>query len=172
MTPHFLSQELAGKHVVRSIQTTFLTLKLKSATPAFPDKYAGQRVFTVLIDKQTGQLLNVRSRFLRDARDMRPEPNATSAQAQLEATGERYLAFPTIDPKITFLDALDVVLSSGIGSPFHAKEIDGLYVMHSKGESDPRPAWVITLRGPPAHGSRRTRCAWNSGMAKEPYPRM
>ena len=103
-------------------------------------------------------------------RDMRPEPNATSAQAQLEATGERYLAFPTIDPKITFLDALDVVLSSGIGSPFHAKEIDGLYVMHSKGESDPRPAWVITLRGLPPMEVERTRCAWNSGMAKEPYP--
>jgi hypothetical protein len=46
------------------------------------------------------------------------------------------------------------VLSHGIGSPFLAKEIHGVYVMHSRMGSTPRPVWAITLRGLPPMAAR------------------
>ena len=80
---------------------------------------------------------------------MRPEPNAVSAERQLRASGEIYLGFPDVPPSINFLDALDIILKDGVGSPFSAKEIDALYVMYSRRNSKPCRAWVITLRGIP-----------------------
>jgi hypothetical protein len=80
---------------------------------------------------------------------MRPLPSGASAQEQLQAEKEIYHQFPLEDPKVSFLDALDIVLTEGIGSPFVAKAIHGVYVMHSRMDSRPRPVWAITLRGIP-----------------------
>lgn len=140
----FLSQQFNGKSVWR-VRFGPGSLKLKSAEPGFVDKY--ERIFDVLLDERTGQLIGLSSHFSGAARDMRPEPSAASAEKQLRATSEVYLGLPTVDPKVTFLSALDAVLTNGVGSPFLAKEIDGLYILDTSSGSAPRPVWVITLRG-------------------------
>ncbi|HUT28466.1 MAG TPA: hypothetical protein VMX13_01645, partial [Sedimentisphaerales bacterium] len=70
-------------------------------------------------------------------------------EAQFRGMKEVYHGFPPTPPKINLLDALDAVLGHGIGSPFVAKEIYAVYVMHSEKGAPPRPVWAITLRGIP-----------------------
>jgi hypothetical protein len=127
-------------------------LHLKSSIPGFQDRYP--RKFSVLLDERTGQLLKVEARFEGDDPDMRPAPSGDAAEAQLRAEKEIFTGLPVVEPKLTLLDALDVVLKSGIGSPFLAKEIEAVYVMHSRMGSSPRPVWSITLRGLPPMPAR------------------
>ena len=58
---------------------------------------------------------------------------------------------PDEPPQITFLQAIDRVLAGGMGSPFLAKEIDGYYVRHARGDQEPRPVWIVELRGLPPY---------------------
>lgn len=142
----YLSGEITNKNVWR-VEFCNVTLRLKSAFPDHTDQYV--RRFIVLLDPTTGQLLKIESTYSGVALDMRPEPSSEIATSQLQAMEEVYLHFPTEEPEISFLDALDSVLSNGIGAPFLAKEIIAVYVVHSKMESNPRPVWAITLRGIP-----------------------
>lgn len=125
-----------------------LTDKLKSAQLGFPDAYQFKRKFLVLIDAKTGQLIKVQTDYQGKASDMKPEPSAISAEAQLKSGAEHYGGLPTTDPKISFLDAVSVALTNG-SNPLMAKEINGLYVMDSHMGSVPRPVWIITTRGIP-----------------------
>jgi len=146
-TTPFLSQQIIGRHAWR-IDFGPGSLLLKSAVSGFRDRYP--RNFSVFLEIQSGRLLAVRSRFKGAPGDMRPEPPAASGEEQLSAAGaERYVGFPTADPKITFLDAVDAVPAGGIGSPFLAKEIDGTYVMDSSMGAPARAVWMVTLRGIP-----------------------
>lgn len=142
----FLWRQLIGRRVWRVLFEN-VSLQLKSAVPGFQDGY--RREFTVLIDRDTGQLLSVTSLFDGDAPEMRPQPSGEAAEEQLRAEDEIYHGLPPDEPQINFLDALDIVLSKGIGSPFLAKEIYGVCVTHSRMESAPRSVWAITLRGLP-----------------------
>ncbi len=144
----FLSEQLNGKSVWR-VRFGPGSLKLKSSQPGFVDKY--QRIFDVILDATTGQLFGVECKFGGAAEEMRPDPETASAERQLRAASEVYVGLPAVDPKITFLSALDVVLTNGGGSPFVAKEIAGIYVMDSEMNSAPRAVWVITLRGLPPY---------------------
>lgn len=130
-----------------------VSLKFKSATPNFNDSY--KRKFAVYLDEKTGQLISIVSRFEGSDPDLREQPSGAAAENQLKAEDEFYYGLPTKEPKLTFLDALEVVLNKGMGSPFVAKEIYANYVIHSRGNSPKRNVWVITLRGLPplpAHG--------------------
>ena len=80
---------------------------------------------------------------------MRPLPSGEAGEAQLRGQQEIYLGLPTTEPRIKFLDALDLILSKGVGSPFLAKEIHGVYVLDSRMKSPARAVWAITLRGLP-----------------------
>ena len=73
---------------------------------------------------------------------MEPEPSAKSAQGQLESNSEKYMGLPSVDPKVTFLDAVNSVLAEGggRGSPFLPKQISGLYVLDSRFGSPSRPS--------------------------------
>jgi hypothetical protein len=146
----FLARDFENRSVW-SVEYSGVSLKLKLANPKYVDKYRQKRTFTVWLDAKTGQLLKIRSKFQGEAGEMRQEPSADSAESQLRAAGEFYSGLPnvSVQPRITFLDAVDAVLSQGIGSPLAAKEIDGLCVMHSKMGSTPRLVWVVTLRGLP-----------------------
>ncbi|MBN1843970.1 MAG: hypothetical protein JW883_17045 [Deltaproteobacteria bacterium] len=148
----FLWQDIIGRQAWQ-VEFDGVGLRLKSAIPGFQDQYS--RTFFVFIDESTGQLLSIQSVFDGKDPDMRPQPSGATAEAQLRAEEEIYHKHPEDDPKVLFLDALDTVLSKGIGSPFFAKEIHGVYVMHSRMGSRPRSVWAITLRGLPpisAHG--------------------
>lgn len=142
----FLSAQFIGRPVWR-VEFEQGSLKLKSAVPSFPDAYL--RKFIVTIDKNTGRLIRVESKSEEKIRDIHPEPSPVSAENQMRVGKEIYAGIPDVDPKIAFMDALDIVLAKGIGSPFLAREICGVYVIHSKMGSQPRPVWVITLRGLP-----------------------
>ncbi|MHC4389663.1 MAG: hypothetical protein ACYSX1_13800, partial [Planctomycetota bacterium] len=81
-------------------------------------------------------------------------PPAAIAEAQMRASQELYLGFPAVPPKLSLVDALDCIWSAVVGTPYEAKEIYAVYVMHSKMPQSPlgwqaRPLWVITLRGIP-----------------------
>lgn len=146
----FLSKELIGRKVWR-VEVDNVSLKLRSAVPGFKDHYL--RKFVVILDAATGEVRKVVSKFHGNAPEMRPEPAPARAESQLRASQEIYHGWPEEPPQISFLEALDAVLSGGIGSPFEAKEIIGVYVLESKMGSEPRPVWAITLRGiPPLQG--------------------
>jgi len=150
----FIWKHYVGKEAW-SVDFNDVSLRFKSAIPSFEDKYT--RRFAVLLDERNGQLISVTSRFDGQDPDVREQPSGAAAESQLSAEEEIYYGLPEQGPKLTFLDALEVVLNQGIGSPFFAKEIYGNYVMHSRGGSPQRAVWVITLRGLPpipAHGSR------------------
>jgi len=142
----FLHTQINGKKAVWSVKIDNVRLKLKSAAPRFKDKYV--RKFQVFVDPNTGHLLKITSTFDGNDPDMLPEPPAAVAEAQMRGSEEVYLGFPPETPKLSFLDALDVISSRGY-SPFVAKEIYALYVLESEMGSRPRPVWAITLRGIP-----------------------
>lgn len=142
----FLWRALIGREVWH-VDFDKVSLRLKTAAPGFKDPY--ERHFTVVLDADTAQCLNISSSAGVPDPDMLPEPPADAAEAQLRGEQEIYHSIPAEEPKITFLEALENILAKGIGSPFLAKEIDGLYVMESKLGSELRPAWIITMRGLP-----------------------
>jgi hypothetical protein len=140
----FLAPQIIGRQAW-SVVFEGVSLKLRSSIPGYPDRY--RRRFVALLDEDTGRLLGVSNKP--EAPDMVPPPRGASAEAQIRGSGEVYQGWPEVEPKLTFLDALDAVLSKGGGSPFLARAIDGLYVMHSRLGSAPRPVWIVTLWGLP-----------------------
>jgi hypothetical protein len=151
----YLWKKYMGRSVWK-IEYTDVVLAFESALPNYMDSY--KRHFDVLLDENTGQLISIVSKFDGPDPDLREQPSGSDAEAQLKAEDEIYYGLPEEDPRLTFLDALEVVLNKGIGSPFKAKEIYANYVWHSRGGSPRRAVWVITLRGLPplpargAHG--------------------
>jgi hypothetical protein len=143
----FLHTQINGKKNVWRAEIRNFRLKLKSGSPGYKDKYV--RNFEVLVDPNGGHLLRVTSTFDGNDPDMLPEPPAEVAEAQFRRMKEVYHGFPATPPKISLIDALDAVGAHGIGSPFVAKEIYAVYVMHSEKGAHPRPVWAITLRGIP-----------------------
>jgi hypothetical protein len=148
----YLWKQYTGRHAW-SVEFAEVSLHFKSAVPNFADKY--KRNFSVLLDERTGQLVSVVSRFGGKDPDLHEQPSGSSAELQLKAADEVYYGLPDQAPKLTFLEALEVVLNKGIGSPFFAKEIYGNYVVESRGASRRRNVWIVTLRGLPpipSHG--------------------
>jgi hypothetical protein len=142
----FVAAKIIGR---RAFRVTFedIRLKLPSSIPGFPDRY--RRRFVVLLDEETAQVLGIENPYEGQDPDLLPPPSSASAEAQIRGTDEVYTGLPDEPPKVTFLGALDAVLSKGVGSPFEAKSIQGLYVMHSRMGSPPRAVWVVTLWGLP-----------------------
>jgi hypothetical protein len=142
----FLQPTLTNRRAWR-VEFAGCSLVLPSAAGEFRDRE--ERRFVIRLDAETGQLIDIESHPEGGVEGLRPEPSAESAERQLRTREEVYVALPADGPKVTFVRALDSVLANGGGSPFLAKEICGVYVMHSKLGSAPRPVWVITLRGIP-----------------------
>jgi hypothetical protein len=148
----FLSKEVIGRPAWQ-VAYGKTSLKLKSAVPGFQDQYV--REFSVVLLERGGQLVSVSSRYEGEDPNMREPASAESAQRQMQDESEVYTGLPADDPRINFLDALDVVLTKGSGSPFLAKAIEAVYVMDSISGSPSQPVWALTLRGLPpltAHG--------------------
>lgn len=157
VTP-FLGERNVGKPAWR-VEYPGVAFRFASAVTGFADPY--RRTAVVMLEAASGRLFYVTC-IADDVvdPDMRPMPSCGVATEQLSREEEVYDGYPDQLPIVDFLTALERILSSGVGSPFQAKEIHGAYVLHSHMGSKPKPAWAITLRGlPPVeargpHGNR------------------
>lgn len=141
----FLNKEIISQPLWK-VTTPKWRLRLASAMPGFEDQY--ERYFDILVDPRSGTILKITSRWPPGIPEMVPQPPADYAEAQMNSSGrERYHSFPANAPAITFLEALDVVLREGYGSPLEAKQILADCVVQSRMGGDPRTVWAITLRG-------------------------
>ena len=144
----FLGQQIASLGPVWNVEWKDVRLALPSAGAGIVDQYA--RAVMVRLAQGTGQFL---SATLRAAGELpsgvRPTPEGEVAQQQLQQLTERYESLPRTPPRRSLLQALDAILTKGIGDPLRAREIQVLYVMHSYRGRPPIPAWVITLNGIP-----------------------
>ena len=141
----FLSHELVGRPLWQV--EVRLDLGLNSA----PTAEMSPRVFDVLVDPVDGRLLKIISRWPAGVPMTAPMPSAPFAEQCLRRSGqERYLEFPLAPPRVSFLDALDIVYKKGVGNPLTAKQIMGQYVLRSKMGRGPKAVWAITLWGIPS----------------------
>lgn len=147
----FLAAQVIGK-AAWQVSYGKSALKLKSVAPGFHDQFP--REFQVVLLEDTGQLVSVLAPYKGIAPEMREPPSAASAERQLRGDAEMYTGLPYEDPEFNFLQALDVVLTRGSGSPLLAKAIDAVYVMDTSMGTAPHPAWAITLRGLPPFQAR------------------
>jgi hypothetical protein len=102
--------------------------------------------FDVLLDPRTGQVVKIHAGYTDSSDNVLPEPPSNVAELSLRETGEIYHAFPDSNPKVTFIEALQAAVGC---APVSAKEIIAYLVLHSKGNSTPKPVWCITCRGIP-----------------------
>lgn len=145
-TTPFLANSINGRRAWL-VEVDHVTLRLPSADTKVNDHFV--RTFHITIDANSGQLLRVKSSGEPKTTTLRPEAGASSAEAQIKSSGERYEGIPDVEPKISLLQALDNIFTGGGGSPFLAQEINASYIFESKGQSPLRRVWVITLRGLP-----------------------
>jgi len=144
----FLGQQIASLGSVWNVEWKDIRLSLPSAPSGIVDHYS--RVVVVRLAQGTGQFLSATLRAAGELpSDVRPTPDGEAAQQQLQQLTERYEALPRTPPRRSLLQALDAVLTKGIGDPLRAREITVLYVMHTYRGRPPIPAWVITLNGIP-----------------------
>ena len=122
------------------------TLTLASAQPETRDPYV--RVFDVLVRPEDGRVLKIRSRWPKEEPPLPPEPGAVSATCQIYGSGfVVYHGFPETDPRVSFLEALDLLQKRG-HDILTAKQISARYVVWSNIRYEtPRPVWAITIRG-------------------------
>ena len=92
---------------------------------------------------------------------------ARRREQQLQQLTERYEGLPRDAAATSLLQALDAILTNGIGNPLQAREIQVLYVMHTYRGRPPIPAWVITLNGIPPipHRGPAWRTEFQSGSS-------
>ena len=113
--------------------------------------YQNLRDFRVLVDSRTGNLIEISSKLEHNDKNVLPPPSAHVAEVQLLAAGEKYTGFPTIRPRTTFVEALKACKFY----PTLAKEIVAYYVLHEYQGAEPKPVWIIHLKGlPPFPDSR------------------
>jgi hypothetical protein len=151
---------LAGKPAVASVRVS------KDVTPflgqsntgksawrlEYPAKAPFQSKFVVFLDAASGRLLYI-SATVDERRD--PMPSYSEATRILRSQEEIYAGYPDQDPTVDFLSALESIARNGFGTPEHASEIHGAYVLDSQRGAPSRRVWAITLRGLPpiaAHG--------------------
>lgn len=132
---------------VRRAPVVVVFQNLKFVLPSgISNKYV--RTVRVYLDPKSGQVLKITTDWPNGETQIAPEPESQTATEQLRSKKEIYHAFPMGAPTISLLDALDVIQSDGGGSK-SAKQIIARWVLWSRLGSDPKPMWVITLRGIP-----------------------
>ncbi len=143
-TTPFLSAHLVGRPIWR-VAIDGWRMELQSA-PDAKDRY--HRTLDVFVDPVDGRLLKILSRWPQGVPEGLPIPPAAFAEQQMRRSRlEVFHGFPEEPPSITFLQALDIIVTDGVGSPFVAKQILAHYVLGSFEDREPVPLWSITLRG-------------------------
>ncbi len=142
-TTAFLSDELSNR-IAWQVKLQNVSLHLKGNTP--DGRILGPVDFIVIIDSLTWIPLRINS-----VSTVPPdrEPVSAVAEAQLSSLREKYIGLPQQYPLMTVTEALNQCKFY----PALAKEIIINYVLYSKDDSQPQPAWVIYLRGLPPKSS-------------------
>lgn len=142
----FLSDALVGRDLWH-IGLRDFSFQLKSVPEGYKDTKT--RTADIYLDPINGRFLKLRTRWPEGERKMPPEVSAEAGAEQMLQSGrKRYHGFPTDDPEISLLDALDSILRWG-GDPFAAKQVVVHYVIWSRMGREPRPVWAVMLRGVP-----------------------
>ncbi len=99
--------------------------------------------------EDSGRLAKVVCKRTQNGERIGREAEPWKSEEDIQRGGnEMYHGIPDVAPPISFLEALEVVMS-GSSKLSQAKEIEGLWVMWSMMNSDPKPMWVIDFRGIP-----------------------
>ena len=138
-TTPYISSIIDGSRILR-VEFDSVVLKLRK----FND--TGRLNFIVFIDPEPGELIKITSK--KDEFNL-GDWKISSAKEQEKILGsEKYCGIPKVDPKISFIEALDSIIKN----PLKAFYIEGLYVLHSSSDETPRPVWnikVYTTKEPP-----------------------
>lgn len=138
----FLADRLSGRDLWK---VTVQDWRIELA--GFKDPY--KRILDMILDPSTGQMLKISTRWPKGEPPIAPEPDSASATRQMLGAGrEQYHDFVAERPPITFMQAVAIVDEQD-RSPRVAKQIAGQYVVWSKMGSEPKPMWIITVRGIP-----------------------
>jgi len=142
----YLSEQVVGRPIWHVVVEK-CRIVLPSGADALEDAY--ERTFDILIDPRNGALLRISSRLPEGVPALPREASATSATEQMMNAGpERYHAFIAGAPAITFHEALVGIMQSA-GDPLRAKQLVGQYVLWSRLDWEPKPAWAVTANGIP-----------------------
>lgn len=136
----FLKDKINGKKLWQ-IKLDAIELKLDKYDKSLTNRVI--RNFLIYIDPETGTLIKISSELENDYENKPPKPTAERAEKVLSEIQETYHGFPDSVLPISFFDALHFCL----GDPITAKEIHAILVLHSKMGSNPRPVWIIDIRG-------------------------
>lgn len=142
----YLRAEIVGRPLWR-VAVSQWKLDLKQGSGGVRDRYS--RTFDVYLDAASGQTLRVRSRWPKGEPVMPPSVNSATATEQLRRSSRQiYHGFPSEDPEVSFLQALESIGREG-WDPTVARQIVAEYVMWSEMGQEPRAVWAIMLRGVP-----------------------
>jgi len=145
----YLREQLLGRPLWH-VEIRDWSLHLNSDVRRRKDPY--RRTLDVFLDPNSGQVVKLQTRWPPGEPPSAPEPTAESAAWQmLNGPSEIYHGIPDVPPPISFMEAVDILYRAGF-NPFSAKQLIGHWVVWSCLGSDPKPMWVVTLRGlpPPA----------------------
>lgn len=142
----FLHNQINGRQLWYVTVQVKLELKVEDRTGETHLEYdTTSRRFDIYLDPWTGNIIKMVSGAEAVYEHKPPLPAADTAEWFLSGQRKLYHDLPAEPPGVDFLEAL----RSTIGSPFLAREIHVSYLTYSKMDSEPRPVWIIDLRGIP-----------------------
>ena len=149
----FLHGQINGRQLWHVEVQVKLELKVEDRTGATHQEYdTTSRKFDIYLDPRTGNIIKLVSGAEAVYEHKPPLPSTDTAERDLSWHRTFYHDLPAEPPGIDFLEAL----RSTVGHPFLAREIHASYLTYSRRDSDPRPVWIIDLRGiPPLPGHPR-----------------
>jgi hypothetical protein len=146
-----------------------------------PPRVAGDpyvRRFEVYLNAEANCVLAVTSQLAERPPEL-PVPIRDKADLHPVMSGVVSTSFPTSDPKITFIEALEVARERSLAHAFKAQEIDGYYLMLSSkpGPHDPTPlplisGWTAMTPAPGPRPEEKPHAVWIIYMRGLPYFRM
>jgi len=105
------------------------------------------RSITVYTDAEAKRVYFVSSWLASEGPLKKERIPSTKAEMELRQLGEKYESFPVDGPKITLLEALEIMRQAGPAYPPRAAEIDAMYVNFRGQHYGAFPAWIVETRG-------------------------
>jgi hypothetical protein len=149
----FLWDKVEGK-MVWTVTFKPWSLDLKCSWPwARRNPYV--RAVDVLLDAQSGSLIRIVTPWPDEEPDMPPPAPRESAEEDMRQCGqERYDAFASEAPNVSFLEAIGSFCQARYEDALVARQITGHCVLRSSPGYAPRLVWIVTVRGVPWRGKK------------------
>jgi hypothetical protein len=104
---------------------------------------------SVVLDATTGELIEVCLNSGRQNTDFVASPTGELARCRLAESGEHYRQLVSEPPRVTFIDALKQIETSGFVRLEDSNTVEAVLVMHEWLEHAVRPVWAIVFNGLP-----------------------